>query len=92
MKMFTLFIFIANAAWRIKKNDHFTDPTFKYDHDYNSYYLKIVGKVPAGLDFIRQPKFEHSFNEILKEAIPLALIAYMESYSVARKIAARRGM
>jgi MFS superfamily sulfate permease-like transporter len=83
---------IANAAWRIKHNDHYSDPLFKYDHEYNAYYLKIVGKVPPGLDFIHQPSFHHSENEMLKEAVPLALIAFMESYSVARKIAARRGL
>lgn len=88
----TILIFIANMAWRIKRDDNYADPNFNYDHTYDAYYLKIVGEVPSGLNFIKLPIFEHNFLDVLRKAIPIALIAYMESYSVSRVIAAKRGM
>jgi hypothetical protein len=49
--------------------------------------LKIVGTTAPGLNILRTPRFRHPFGEFFVECIPLALVLYMESYAVARRIA-----
>lgn len=49
--------------------------------------LKIVGPATPGLNILRTPNFHHDFGEFFVECIPLALVLYMESYAVARRIA-----
>jgi MFS superfamily sulfate permease-like transporter len=78
-------------AWRIKSGDNYSDPNFESDHEYNAYYLKIVGQVPSGLNLIRIPKIRIPISELIGEAIPIAVVAYMESYSVAKTIASSNG-
>mmetsp|Transcript_1564 Transcript_1564/g.3670 ORF Transcript_1564/g.3670 Transcript_1564/m.3670 type:complete len:735 (+) Transcript_1564:211-2415(+) len=58
---------------------------------YHAQNLSIVGQVPAGLDIFRLPAFEQSFSTFFLDLLPLTIISYMESFSVARKIAASKG-
>jgi hypothetical protein len=82
----------AHAAWQIKHNTDYTHKSQLYKH--NTFYsqsLKIVGAVTPGLnDILRRPNFNEPFGKMFSDVIPLTLIAYMESYSVARRIAAAR--
>lgn len=56
-------------------------------HDWYAYALKCVGDVPSGLNIARVPRLEHPFGQLIIDVLPLTLIAFMESYSVARKLA-----
>jgi len=58
---------------------------------YHAQNLEIVGEVPAGLDIFRTPVFEQNFPSFFLDLLPLTIISYMESFSVARKIAAKKG-
>lgn len=87
---FLAIIICARMAYLIKKNDHFTDASFHYSHDYDAYTLKVVGNISPGLNFLRIPTFNHPMGKMLLDTIPLTLVAFMESYSVARKIASQR--
>lgn len=59
--------------------------------DFYKIQLRVVGYVPPGLsNILRTPSMEYNFGTLLMDTIPLTLIAYMESYSVARKMAAAR--
>ena len=49
--------------------------------------LKVVGAVPAGLDIIRVPDMKYDVWTLLPDVLPLTLIAFMESYSIAKKMA-----
>ena len=77
----------ANIAWRIKSHTQETETLQFYADE-----LKIVGKMPVGVDILRAPTFEHPFGEFFAAVIPMALISFMESYSVARRLAADRNM
>eukprot|EP01035_Chromulina_nebulosa_P019955 gene19955-25923_t len=89
---FIAIIIAAHEAWYIHHNDdYFHAFTKTSSHHYDAYSLKVVGKVTPGLHFLRSPKMEFPFGKILKDSIAVALIAYMESYSVSRRIAAKRG-
>jgi hypothetical protein len=54
---------------------------------YAAQHLKIVGDVPPGLDFFRMPKMRQPWGPLFLNVIPMTIISYMESFSVARKIA-----
>jgi len=58
---------------------------------HHAQHLNIVGDVPAGLDIFRAPNFKESFSTFFFDLLPLTIISYMESFSVARKIAAQKG-
>jgi SulP family sulfate permease len=59
--------------------------------DYYARTLKTVGALNAGInDLIHVPVFDQPWGPLFIEIIPIALIAFMESYSVARKIALER--
>ncbi|KAJ1433301.1 sulfate transporter family-domain-containing protein [Ochromonadaceae sp. CCMP2298] len=58
--------------------------------DYHAKNLPIVGEVPAGLNIFKMPVFEHSFSTFFGDVLPLTIISFMESYSVAKKIAAQK--
>jgi len=62
----------------------------KVVHDFYSKKLDIVGEVASGLDILRTPKMRHPFGPFFADVIPLTLIAFMESYSVARRLAVLR--
>jgi len=62
----------------IKKGDSFDANT-----------LNIVGLVPSGLNILRTPTLRQPFGPFFVDCIPLALILFMESYSVARRIASQ---
>jgi SulP family sulfate permease len=47
--------------------------------------------VPTGLDIFRVPSFDEPFLGFVVEILPLTIIAYMESYAVARKLAQQYG-
>ncbi len=73
----------AGVAYSIKKN--------AADDDFYAKTLKIVGDVPAGLDILRVPSMKWDFFTLLPDVLPLTLIAFMESYSIAKKTATMRG-
>ena len=73
----------AGVAYNIKKN--------AADDDFYAKSLKIVGEVPAGLDILRAPSMKWDFFTLLPDVLPLTLIAFMESYSIAKKTATIRG-
>ena len=52
--------------------------------------LKLVGTVPSGVNIYRVPTLQYEFWSFLAECIPIALILFMESYSVGRRIAIKR--
>ena len=58
-----------------------------------SYYkqnLKIVGELPSGVNILRHVIQEVSWGTTFTDAVGIALIAFMESYSIAQKIARER--
>eukprot|EP01039_Chlorochromonas_danica_P001662 gene1661-1816_t len=75
----------GHLAWQIKHDDHYHEKD--YDHDFYASKLSIVGIVPAGLDFIRAPKLKWDFGILLGDVFPTAIILFMESWSVAQRIA-----
>lgn len=81
----------GNVAYNIKKDDHFNDPSKSIIHSYYAKGLKIVGEVPEGINILRTPTFHHPMGEFFADMLPLTLIAFMESYSIARRIAAQNG-
>jgi MFS superfamily sulfate permease-like transporter len=85
---FVAIIIGAHVAWQIHHDDGYTQQSF--DHSFYKASLKVVGEVKAGLDFIRIPNIRFPMGKFLADCVPLTLIAYMESYSVARRIAAQR--
>eukprot|EP01038_Epipyxis_sp_PR26KG_P007870 gene7870-10684_t len=78
----------AHVAYEIKKNDHFSSKT--ESHEYYANTLKIVGIVAPGTNFIRMPEFKVDFGKLLADVIPITLIGFMESYSVAHRIATQK--
>jgi len=60
------------------------------DDDLYAKNLKVIGNLPAGLDILKQSPYEFSWTTLLPDMIPLTLISFMESYSVARRIATQR--
>lgn len=97
---FIAIIVCANIAWHIKKGDGYPDDKsyqynqpqesaeqFRYAHDYDAYTLKIVGKISTAGHFFRIPKI-YDLSKVYGSTIQITLIAFMESYAVARKIAA----
>jgi MFS superfamily sulfate permease-like transporter len=50
--------------------------------------LSLVGQIPPGLNILRIPKFRHAWGPFFGNIIPLTLISFMESYSIARNAAA----
>lgn len=61
------------------------------DDDFYAKTLKIVGTVPPGLDILRTPSMKWDFFTLLPDVLPLTLIAFMESYSIAKKTATMTG-
>ena len=49
--------------------------------------LKIVGQVVPGLNIIRIPSFKYPWGELFLDVLPLTFIAFMESFSIATKLA-----
>jgi SulP family sulfate permease len=82
---FVAIIIGAHLAWQIKHDDGYNSPNTQ--HDFYSKNLSIVGNVKAGLDFVRVPTFRWSFGKLMGDVFQIALIAYMESYGVAQRIA-----
>lgn len=86
---FFCIIIAAHITYLMLSEDNDPDATFVNPHtNYDLWSLKIVGAVPPGLNFLRTPNMLFSFTDIWQSSIGIALIAFMESYSVARKIAA----
>ena len=54
--------------------------------DYYVKKLSIVGPVVPGLNIGRIPRFRHPMGQFLADVLPLTLIAFMESYSIARSM------
>lgn len=75
----------AHVAWQIKHDDGYNNPHIS--HDWYAKKLSIVGKVTPGLNFIKAPTFHWNFAKLMGDVIPIAIIAYMESYGVAQRIA-----
>jgi MFS superfamily sulfate permease-like transporter len=70
----------GHLAWKTKNNNN----------DFYANQLTTVGPVPAGLGFIRAPVLTWSFGKLIGDVFPLTIIAFMESYSVAHRLATRR--
>ena len=51
------------------------------------FLLSFPGFVTPGLNILRIPKINHDFGTFFGDCIPIALVLYMESYSVARRLA-----
>ena len=66
-------------------------PASKSADDIYAYKLDVIKDVPSGLNILRSPNLNFSMGEIFQKSIALTLIAYMESWSVARKLADMRG-
>jgi MFS superfamily sulfate permease-like transporter len=81
-------IIAGNIANRIKHSDHYNE--VGYAHKFYSQQLKIVGQVTQGTDFLQSPSLKWSFGKLIGDVFPVALIAFMESYSVAHRLATRR--
>ena len=62
-----------------------------FNPTYHARALKVVGNVPPGLSIFRKPQFNQSLGQLFIDVIPLTIISYMESFSVARKTAASKG-
>lgn len=52
--------------------------------------LKIVGTLPSGLNIFRPLGNKFDWGSIFNDTLPLTLISFMESYSVARALAVKR--
>lgn len=76
----------AHLAWQIKHSDHYSDKQYKHHSFYKS-KLSIVGIVKPGLDILQSPSFKWDFGPLLGDVFPTALILFMESWSVAQRIA-----
>lgn len=75
----------AHVAWEIKRDDHYSQKG--YDHSWYKKKLSIVGIVTPGLDFIRAPSFKWGFGKLVGDVFPTAIVLFMESWSVAQRIA-----
>jgi SulP family sulfate permease len=53
--------------------------------------LKIVGELKSGLNIFRFPAFNQNLVTLMPEVFPLAIIAFLESYSVARRVSLEKG-
>jgi SulP family sulfate permease len=77
----------AHLAWKHKK----AVTTYQYPKSSEDYFyankLKIVGDIEANIDIFKIPKLLHPMGKFLLDVLPLTLISFMESYSVARRIA-----
>lgn len=72
----------AHVAWSIVTEGN--------QNDFYATNLKVVGSVPSGLNIIKIPTFHYPFGQFFIDVIPMTLISFMESYSVSRRIAAKR--
>lgn len=82
----------TGIAYRIKKNSDYYYLDLDVKKRYSDIYalaLKIVGPVVQGVDIIRIPTFRADWGPFFADMIPLTLISYMESYSVARRLASQ---
>jgi MFS superfamily sulfate permease-like transporter len=68
----------ARITYLLKTGAHATDFYVKN--------LSIVGAVKAGLNIGRIPRFRHPMGAFIIDVLPLTLIAFMESYSIARSM------
>jgi len=78
----------AHVAWQIKHDDGYNNP--KVLHSWYANKLSIIGIVTPGINFIRTPSMKWNFGKLLGDVFPTALIAFMESYSVAHRLATAR--
>jgi MFS superfamily sulfate permease-like transporter len=53
--------------------------------------LDFVGAVPSGLNILRVPHFRWPLRQFILDLLPLTIVAYMESYAVARKTGQKYG-
>lgn len=76
---FVVIVISASIVFNLKNNSN----------NFYSNHLKIVGKITAGIDFVRIPKFPFPFGQMIIDVIPITLVSFMESYSVSRRIASQ---
>lgn len=55
--------------------------------DYYASKLSIVGPINPGVNIIRVPSFKYPWGTLFVDILPLTFITFMESYSIAAKIA-----
>jgi sulfate transporter 4 len=75
-------VFAALATRELKKHHGSDDDIAR---------LKIVGDMPSGLDIFRVPSFRWDTGPFIVGVLPLTVVAYMESYAVARKLGKQYG-
>mmetsp|Transcript_10919 Transcript_10919/g.15023 ORF Transcript_10919/g.15023 Transcript_10919/m.15023 type:complete len:416 (+) Transcript_10919:40-1287(+) len=85
---FASIIIAAHVAFEIKTNSQ-QDKT-KPHYDYYADTLKVVGTVQGGLNFFRAPRIKYNFLKLIGDVIPLTLVSFMESYSVAHRISTQK--
>ena len=91
---FAAIIISAKACYTLKQ-DSKLHPYSVYDKifiDYMQHNIGVVGTVVSGtgLNFGRIPKFRYPWGQFFLDVLPLTFVLFMESYSVARRIAAQR--
>lgn len=73
----------------LKREDYNFQDVYTMFNDMSALTLKIVGQVPVGVNIGRIPNFIHPWGQFFSDIIPITLIAFMESYSVARRISSQ---
>lgn len=92
---FAAIIISGHIVYNLVQDPSLYPAATKGDLQFMSYMqrnIAVVGKVKAGtgLDFGRIPTFRHPWGPFFIDVLPLTFVLFMESYSVARRIAAQR--
>lgn len=84
--MFTLIVMVFSAcfAYMTRASE---SPLFPY----HAASLQIVGTVPSGLNILRMPTFQHNWLSLMVDVIPLTIVSFMESITIATKVASQKG-
>ena len=62
----------------------------KNSHDIYTHRIKLIGNIPQGINMFRIPKLNFNFIVRMYEALPIAFVAFLESYSIAKRLAIER--
>jgi hypothetical protein len=75
---FIAIVISAHMAYLISRSNNYFDVTLKFPHHYDGWAFSnklLVGKVPAGLGFLKSPNFKFPMAEMFPEAVPVALVS-----------------
>eukprot|EP01035_Chromulina_nebulosa_P020825 gene20825-26993_t len=84
---FGALVISAHIAWSYKNERDYSKGS---SDQYYQWSLKTVGTIPSGLNFFHAPNLKWNFGKLIIDVIPLALVSFMESYSVAHRISTQR--